>query len=383
MAPLRLALAAPRFWPLIGDVPNHLLALTESLAAAGHFVTVVTPQWKRSWPRQMTIGQVPLVRLRGSARGGWSTLRWMYALAGWLAEQPRLDGVLVAGLRHEAYVAIGAAGKTQAPVVAVAGEGDIGWQRTAAFGSRISARCSQARAIVAPSQALAEELVHGGYSREVISVIPRRVVIPPPHSPLARDQARASLAAVNYDLVTTSTAPVALAIGRLDTEHRFGDLIRAWRIVTARRSEARLWIVGDGPERERLYRQISDLDQRFRVLIPGTFDCPDELLAAADLLLVPGEHAVPPLAMLQAMAAGLPVVAASSSGAREFVTHERTGLLHAPGDFTAIAALVQRLIDQPASAIALGAAAREQAQSFPTPADEAAEYVSLIRKLQR
>jgi glycosyltransferase involved in cell wall biosynthesis len=382
MAPLRLALATPRFWPLIGDVQAHLLSLADSLVAAGHSLTVVTPQWKRSWPRQMTIGRVPLVRLRGSTRGGWSTLRWMYALAGWLAEQPRLDGVIAAGLRHEAYVAIGATPNKQTPVVVLASEGDVAWQRTAAFGSRIAARCRQAPAIVAPSLALAEELMHGGYSQG-ITVIPRRVANPPPHGPLARDQARAAVAAVNYDLATTSTAPVALAFGRLDTEHRFGDLIRAWRIVAARRSEARLWIIGDGPERENLYRQISDLDQRFRVLIPGTFDCVDELLAAADLLLVPGAHVVPPLTMLQAMAAGLPVVVADTAATREVVTHERTGLLYPPGDFKAIAALVQQLLEQPAAAVALGAAARQQAQTLPTPADDAAEYVSLIRTLYR
>jgi glycosyltransferase involved in cell wall biosynthesis len=381
MAPLRLALAAPRFWPLIGDGPNHWLALADSLIAAGHSVTIVTPQWKRTWPRKMAIGTVPLVRLRGAPRGGWSTLRWMYALSGWLAEQPRLDAILAAGLRHEAYVAIGASAKTQTPVLVLAGEGDIAWQKGVAFGGRIAARCGQARAIVVPSQALAEELIQGDYSREAISVIPRRVAIPPPRGPLARDQARESLAAVNYDLATTSTAPVALAVGRLDEQHRFGDLVRAWRIVAARRSEARLWIVGDGPERERLFRQISDLDQRFRVLIPGTFDCLNELLAAADLLLVPGEHTVPPLALLNAMAAGLPVIAADTPAAREVIAHERTGLLYPSGDFKALAELVKQLFDQPAAAIALGAAAREQAQSLPTPADEVAEYVGLIRSL--
>src|SRR5437763_14747141 len=106
MAHLRLALVTPRFWPLVGDQPTHLLRLAESLAALGHTPIVVTPQWKRSWPRQMTIGAVSLVRLRGSGRGGWSTLRWMYSLASWLGEQS-LDAVIVAGIRHEAYVALG------------------------------------------------------------------------------------------------------------------------------------------------------------------------------------------------------------------------------------------------------------------------------------
>ena len=161
----------------MGDGPAHWLGLAESLAEAGHAVTVVTPQWKRTWPRQMAIGRVALVRLRGSGRGGWSTLRWMYSLARWLGGQHGLDGVLVAGLRHEAYVTLGAAAKSPFPVVLLAGEGDVAWQRSAAFGSRIQGRCIAAQSIVAPSQTLPDELARGGYAPAAIGVIPRRVAL--------------------------------------------------------------------------------------------------------------------------------------------------------------------------------------------------------------
>jgi glycosyltransferase involved in cell wall biosynthesis len=381
MAHLRLAIATPRFWPLPGDEPGHLAQLAESLAAAGHDVTIVTPLWHRTWPRQMTLGRVSLVRLRGALRGGWSTLRWMYSLGKWLP-QAQADAVLVWGLRHEAYVALGSAAKSKAPVALVAGEGDLEWHRTATFGSRIALRCRQATAIVSPSPALAEELAASGCLREAITVIPRRVRLPPPRSPKLREDARAALAAANYDLATTSAAPVALAVGRLDAEHRFGDLVRAWRIVTAHRSEARLWIIGDGPDRERLFRQISDLDQRFRVLIPGTFDCLDELLQAADMLLVPGQHTMPPLAQLQAQAAGLPVIAADAPALREQIVADQAGLLFPPTDARALAAAVLRLLENPALAVNLGSAAREAARGQPTLDDEAAEYAELLSRLR-
>ena len=83
-ADLRLAIVTPRFWPLMGDCDMHLLQLAASLISLGHKVTIVTARWKRSWPEQMIVGTAPLVRLRGSPRAGWSTLRWMYSLAGWL-----------------------------------------------------------------------------------------------------------------------------------------------------------------------------------------------------------------------------------------------------------------------------------------------------------
>ena len=95
----------------------------------------------------MAIGPVPLLRLRGSAAGGWGTLRWMYALSRWLAEV-ELDGVLVAGLRHEACVALGWAAKSGDSALLLAAEGDLAWQQSAAFGARIASRCREARIVV-------------------------------------------------------------------------------------------------------------------------------------------------------------------------------------------------------------------------------------------
>jgi glycosyltransferase involved in cell wall biosynthesis len=376
---LRLAILAPRFWPHWGDAERRWLALAEGLLAAGHRVTVASPRWRRAWPVEMCVGPVPLVRLRGSHKSGWSTLRWAYSLSRWLREQAgQLDGVLVGGLRHEAYVAIRALADRDVPVVALAGEWDVAWHQSATFGIRIARRCQRASAIVAPSRTLAAQLLSAGFAQEKIVVIPWSVEIPPPRSPAQREAARMALAGVNSDLVTTDATPLGLAIGRLDAEHRFSDLVRAWRIVTANRPEARLWIIGDGPDRERLYRQICDLDLRYRVLIPGTFDCLDELFAAADLYLQPGACEAPPLALLSALAAGLPVVAADAPALREAIEPDQNGLVVRAGEPKALAAQIERLLSAPADGVALGAAARETIRNGPTAAQVVAELVKLL-----
>src|SRR4051794_11402687 len=128
MGPTRLVIASPRFWPLVDDQPTHLLRLAEAFSASGCVVTIVTPQWSRDWPAQMKIGPTSLVRLRGSPRGGWSTLRWMYSLSHWLRHQQPAD-LLVAGLRQEAYVALGVQRLTKTRVAMLAGEGDLAWLR--------------------------------------------------------------------------------------------------------------------------------------------------------------------------------------------------------------------------------------------------------------
>jgi glycosyltransferase involved in cell wall biosynthesis len=374
-----MAIVAPRFWPFVGDGPAHLLQLAQQLAAAGPQVTVVTPQWLRAWPAEMCLGAVRLVRLRGSGRGGWSTIRWTFGLKRWLRAEP-LDAVLVAGLKHEAYAALSAVEGTGRKVIVLAEEDDCDWHRTAAFGQRIAARCHEATAIVAASCELAAQIKRAGFADDRVKIIPRRVPIPPPRSPSRCDDARASVVTANHDLLTTANTHVSLAVGRLEPSQRFGDLVRAWRIVTARQPQARLWIIGDGPERDALYRQIGDLDQRFRVMIPGTFDCLDDLLQAADLFLHPAACQAAPLAVLEAQAAGLSVVAASAPAWGRYVEPERTGLTYPLGDFKALAGAVDQLIKAPAQAVELGAAARAALQAAPTPADEAAEYLALIQK---
>jgi glycosyltransferase involved in cell wall biosynthesis len=383
MARLRLAIVTPRFWPLVGERSTHLLRLAESLIAAGHSLTVVTPLWKRSWPAKMSIGPVPIVRLAGSPRGAFSALRWMISLSSWLRDSAtQLDAMLVAGLKQEAYVALGSFHGKRLFTVVLAGEGDVAWQRTAPLGHRVAERCRQTRAIVAASEALADELRRGGYEPDHITVIPRRVPITPPSTPRLRVDARVALTTANYDLATTANAQVTVAIGRLTPDERMGDLVRAWRIVTARRPEARLWIIGDGPERERLYRQIGDLDQRFRAFLPGTFDCLDEVLAASDVYVLPGQHSLVPIALLEAQAAGVPAIAADSASVRQHVAHGQTGLLYPLGDFKALAAAILNLMENPEMAAAYGAAARAAITAGPAPADEAADYLALIERLR-
>ncbi len=379
MAQLRLAIVTPRFWPLVGDRPSHLLRLAESLLAIGNQTVVVTPQWKRSWPQEMMIGRVPLVRLRGSGRGGWSTLRWMYALGTWLRTQT-LDGVIVDGLRHEAYVALGVAQRRRLCVAVIAGDGDLAWQKTATLGSRIAARCHEAQTVITLSEPMVADLSAAGFPAKTICLLPRSSPAMPSQSPALRDAARTALAAVNADLVLTAKATVTLAVGRLDTDHRFSDLIRAWRIVTARQPEARLWIVGDGPEREHLYRQIGDLDQRFRVLIPGTFECLDELIHASDMLIVPSPHRVPPMVLLDAQAAGLSVIVAQSPTSDSYVRNGETGFIYPLGDVKGLAAAVLQLIEHPAIGIQVGAAARAAALAQGTPIDEARSYLEIMQR---
>ncbi len=97
-----------------------------------------------------------------------------------------------------------------------------------------------------------------------------------------------------------------------------------------RKVDARLIMVGDGPERPRAVAQAEELGVRDRVLFLGKHASMDELLACADLFLLPSSNESFGLAALEAMACGAPVVASRVGGIPEVVDHGVTGYLFPP-----------------------------------------------------
>jgi glycosyltransferase involved in cell wall biosynthesis len=158
-------------------------------------------------------------------------------------------------------------------------------------------------------------------------------------------------------------APLALCAGRLHEAKGLVELVAAWRQVAVRRPDARLWLAGEGPYRKALATQIGDRGLEGRVFLVGVFDSVDGLLAAADLFISSSPEEGPSLALLEAMAAGLPTVAADTSGNREIVTNERDGLLVPAEDSGALGAAISRLWDNPELAARLGAAARDRVEA--------------------
>lgn len=117
-------------------------------------------------------------------------------------------------------------------------------------------------------------------------------------------------------------------------------------------------VLGDGPERSRLERLAAGTSVRFCGFRPHA----GSLLGAFDVFVHPTPTEPQGIAVLEAMAAGVPVVVADSGGAAESVEHGRTGL-HAPADGEAFAAAVRRLLDDRELARRLAAAAAEDVRT--------------------
>jgi len=106
-----------------------------------------------------------------------------------------------------------------------------------------------------------------------------------------------------------------------------------------------LHIFGDGDPREPIEREIARLHLRRDVTLHGRVDRPQEALKQIGVLVLPSIAEGFGLVLIEAMAAGVPVVATDVPGIRDVVRHDQTGLLVDPHDLTGLAFAVMRVIE--------------------------------------
>jgi glycosyltransferase involved in cell wall biosynthesis len=154
-------------------------------------------------------------------------------------------------------------------------------------------------------------------------------------------------------------APQIVSVGRLQTPKDPLSFLRALALV---RGPFRASLVGDGPDRPAVERELERLGLGGRVTLQGTRDDVPELLASSHVFVLSSHSEALPVSLLEAMAAGLPVVATQVGGVPELVVDGETGLLVPAGDPPGLAAALQRMVDDPALRARLGAAGRARVE---------------------
>jgi glycosyltransferase involved in cell wall biosynthesis len=152
--------------------------------------------------------------------------------------------------------------------------------------------------------------------------------------------------------------PVIGTVGRLESRKGHADLLDAVPLILNGTPGARFVVVGDGPEAATLARRARSLGIADRVEMRGMVLEGARLLSQMSLFVLPSHVEGMSNALLEAMAAGLPVVATDVGGNGEVVVAGQTGLLVPPGDREALAEAVLLLLKDPERARAMGAAGR-------------------------
>jgi glycosyltransferase involved in cell wall biosynthesis len=158
---------------------------------------------------------------------------------------------------------------------------------------------------------------------------------------------------------------LVVSIGRLSEEKGHDRLLEAFARVASTRPGWRLLIAGDGPLRGELEGHRDRLGLRERIDLPGLVQDVGRLLGQADLYVLASRREVFPMALCEAMASGVPVVAMEyRPGVREIVRDGVDGLVVPAGDVPALAAAMGRLMDDPAERRRLGARGTEIVERY-------------------
>jgi glycosyltransferase involved in cell wall biosynthesis len=196
-------------------------------------------------------------------------------------------------------------------------------------------------------------IAHGAPADKVVT-IPNGVPIP-------------SVFKTDYAIAPGRRAKIA-AIGRLHEKKGFDVLADALKLLADRGVDFECTILGDGPQRGEIEQRIARYGLGGRVALPGWSDDIASLLMASDVFAFPSFQEDFPLAVLEAMAHGLPIVSSRIDGPKDFLVDGKTALFVEMADAPGLAAGLERLIGDEALRRALGSNARDDAArhySFP------------------
>lgn len=158
-------------------------------------------------------------------------------------------------------------------------------------------------------------------------------------------------------LARLSEGPVIGALGRLHEQKAFDVLVRALPMLP----DVTAVLVGDGPERPALERLATDLGVADRLVITGWTTEARRYLAGFDVFVLPSSYESFPLSILEAMLAGLPVVATDVGSVSDAVRHGETGLIVPLADPAAIASAVIAILGDAPLRERMGRTGRELA----------------------
>ena len=210
-----------------------------------------------------------------------------------------------------------------------------------------------AQILIAASTKTSQNAIREGVRKERVEIIPNGIT-PFQVDAIDRKKIRAQLGFTDEDVFL-------LSVGRLVYEKGHEIFAQAMAAVLKDFPRAKAGVCGSGPLQKDLEAEINrnSIGKQFKLL--GNWDNILELLASADIFILPSRWEGLPLALLEAMTAGLPVIAARVEGVEEVIEQGVQGLLVPPENPSALADSILQLANDPALCRKMGTAARQRA----------------------
>ena len=341
-----------------GGTETDLRRMATGLAARGHEVHVFAARHDAEVPG-VRVRPVPVLRAGRVARllsFAWAAPRAVarerFDVVMGFGRTLRQDVVRVGGGTHRTYLArmeaAGLRGRARGP-----------YHRAILWLERRQFAPGAYRRVLAVSGRVRDEIVHDyGVAAERVTVLYNGVDLE-----RFRPGARASMGrALRRELGVADDARVCAAIGTGFRRKGFDLLLRLWRERPP--ADAVLLVVGDDERLAHYRRQAGEAALAGRVLITGPRPDVERVLAAADMVCLPSRQEAFGNVVLEACAAGVPVVTTRRAGAAELLDGPLASLvIDDPEDLDALGAALARALG--ADGASLGRAARALAESFP------------------
>lgn len=333
--PLRILMVVDGRYPTTGGAEMQARLLSSAFARAGHSVRVLAPRLEASQLLHERIDGIEVERIAYPRMRGLGAIILNLRFAAYLWRRRRAFDVVHIHMMHNLA---GAAGWTKP------------WIRLPIF-VKVSGAAEFQGGILDPAlrRGLVHRVLDAGSRRldgfQCISRFTRQVMLQAGYPatklhfiPNAVDCDRFTPMPLTGQELRVVFAGRHVAVKGLDI------LLRAWAGMT-RPDAARLVLAGDGPERAALMQQATALGVADSIEFPGTVSDVPALLASASIYVQASHREGLPNSVLEAMAAGLPVVATRIGGHEDIITDGETGVLVEPADPQALAAALQSLLD--------------------------------------
>ncbi len=368
----RVCILLEGYSPNVGGMETAARNMVAGLRARGIPVLVVTRRINAAWPKVEVVDGATVHRLppsSPSSRARWALLfNFVPAL---IRLRREYDVILCPGFRTLGIAAV-LVGKALGKAVVLKAESrgemsgeffaggleTVRLKRTSwlvrpfmALRNRI---LSRADALVSLSSEMTAEFRAAGAPEEKTHVIPQSADVAR-FRPVSPEEKKA----LRRRLGLPENALIVIFSGRLVSYKGLPVLVRVWEDLAPKHPGAKLVFAGSGSAdiynwEAELKQFVADRHLQDSVILTGAVNNVHEYLQAADVFAFPTENEAFPLALLEAMACGLPAVGTTIGGIKDVIRDGRNGLLMEPGNADQLRAAIEKLMGDPGLRESLG-----------------------------
>lgn len=367
MKPFGVRMINIDFYPLLGGAQTHTLRLCHYLQSQGVDVEVITRQYPGLARRELVEG-VPVYRTPimpgGKVTAAFSFV--FFALLHLAVDRKHYSVIHSHEMLSPMTIGLLARELLGAKLVVMPHRsgylGDV-WKlterRPLTGRLRIAWAAHRSHAFISISRPVTSELLSVNVPGDKIHLIPYGLDTNyfTPATPQNKAELRQSLGLL-------PDATWCIYTGRMVPEKGLDLLLSAWDKISATHPEARLLLVGDGEERAHLEEMAGRPGLRGSIRFTGSVNDTAPYLRAADLYIQPSFTEGLPVAMLEAMACGLPIVATAVGGIPDLINEHSSGLLIPPHEEGRLQNAIDELLSSPDLRSAMGAQARLDVSSI-------------------